>query len=113
MRFLFGNVGQQRDGTRALDGDGELTLVTGTGAGHTAGKDLGALRNELSQLRNILVINAVNLVYTEDANLLLSVYRAEGTCIFVISVHETVQNLSDPKILSVPTKPGVWQGGYR
>ena len=52
--------------------------------GYTSGKDLCSLGNELSELSYILVINAVNLILAEDANLLSSVVLAEcGTLIFV------------------------------
>ena len=41
--FLLSGVGQQRDGTGALDGLGKLTLMLGAVAAHTAGHDLAAL----------------------------------------------------------------------
>lgn len=55
--------------TGTLDGDRQLTLMTGTGAGHTAGQDLGALGNEAAQSGNILVINGFHLVNAEAADL--------------------------------------------
>ncbi len=92
MRSLFclglvAHVGQKSNLTSTLDSGVELVLVLCTGAGNAAGKDLCALGDELSQLRNVLVIDAVNLVRTEDANLLFSVVRTEGTRIIVVSFH--------------------------
>ena len=54
---LIGNIGQQSYLTGTLDGHGQITLMTGTGAGHTAGNDLGALRDILAQTVNVLIIN--------------------------------------------------------
>lgn len=108
---LIANVRKQSNLTGALDSRVQLALVLCTSAGNTTGKDLCTLGNELSQLCNILVINGVDLVYAENANLLFSVHRTEGTRILVVSFHlKKSQNLSDPKIQCVPTKPGVWQG---
>ena len=64
----------------------ELSLVKSTCAGNTSGKDLCSLGNELSELCNILVIDCLNLVLAEDANLLSSVNRAEGA-LSIVSIH--------------------------
>ena len=56
-------------------------------AGYTSGEDLSSLRDELSELSYVLVINTVNLVLTEDANLLSSVHRAERGTLCIISFH--------------------------
>lgn len=107
--FLIAHVREQGNLTGALDSRVQFALVLCTSAGNAAGKDLCTLGNELSQLCNILVINGVDLVYTENANLFLSVHRTEGTRIIVVSFHlKKSQNLSDPKMQCVPTKPGVW-----
>ena len=66
---LFGHVGQQSDGARALDGGGQLTLMLGAGAHHAAGQDLAALAGEAAKFHDILIIDALNLVYAERANL--------------------------------------------
>ena len=107
---LVAYVRKQGNLTCTLDRGVQIALVLCASAGNTTGKDLCTLRNKLSQLCNILVIDGVDLVHTENANLLLSVYGTEGTRILVCSLHETVQNLSDPKIQCVPTEPGAWQG---
>ena len=54
----------------ALDGDSQLTLVSGAGTGSTAGQDLAALGQITTQLGSILVINALNFIHAEAANLL-------------------------------------------
>ena len=56
-------------------------------AGYTSGEDLSSLGNELSELSYVLIINAVNLVLTEDANLLSSVHGAEVGTGRIVSFH--------------------------
>ena len=80
-------VGQKSNLTCALDRSVQLVLMLCAGAGYTAGQDLCALGDELSQLRNVLVIDAVNLVNAEYTDLFLSVYLTEGTRIIVRSFH--------------------------
>ena len=55
--------------TSALDSGLELSLVLSAGAGNTAGKDLSALADELSQLAGFLIIDVIDLVCAEYANL--------------------------------------------
>jgi hypothetical protein len=56
--------------TRALDRDGELSLMSSAYAGHAAGKDLGALGDESAKSHNVLVVNMLYLINTESAYLL-------------------------------------------
>ena len=56
------------------------------GAGYASGKDLCSLGNELSKLRNVLVVDCLNLILTEDANLLSSVHGTEGA-LSIVSIH--------------------------
>ena len=56
-------------------------------AGYTSGEDLSSLGNELSELCYVLVIDAVNLILAEDANLLSSVHRTEGGTLSIVSFH--------------------------
>ena len=58
-----------------------------TSSGYTSGEDLSSLGNELSELSYVLVINTVNLVLAEDANLLSSVHRTEGGTRRIVSFH--------------------------
>ncbi len=46
-------------------------------AANTSGEDLSSLGNKLSELSYILVIDSLNLILTEDANLLSSVAGTE------------------------------------
>ena len=57
------------------------------GAGYTSGEDLSSLGNKLSELSYILIINAVNLVLAEDANLLSSVHGTEVGALSIVSIH--------------------------
>ena len=70
-----------------LDSYGKLTLVKSASAGNTSGKDFSSLRYELSELCNVLVINSLNLILAEDANLLSSVHRTEGGALGIVSIH--------------------------
>ena len=84
--LLVGNVGEKCHLASSLDSYRKLSLMKSAVAGNTSGEDLSSLGNELSELSNILVINLGYLVLTEDANLLSSVHRAEGT-LCIVSIH--------------------------
>jgi hypothetical protein len=56
--------------TSTLDGDGQCALMVSAGAGHTAGNDLSTLRDVLTQTGHVLVIDGVDAIDTEAANLL-------------------------------------------
>ena len=85
--LLVGNVGEKCHLACSLNSYGELSLVKSAGAGNTSGEDFCSLGNELSELCNILVINVVNLILAEDANLLSSVHRTEGGTLSIVSFH--------------------------
>ena len=85
--LLVGNIGKKCHLTCSLDSGGELSLVKSAGAGYTSGEDLCSLGNELSELSNVLVINSLNLVLAEDANLLSSVVLTEGGALRIVSLH--------------------------
>ena len=57
MKNLVCYVGQQGDLTGALDGDRELTLMSGAGTGCTAGQDLAALGQVTAELRSVFEID--------------------------------------------------------
>ena len=61
--------GQQRDGTGALDGLAQLTLMLGAVAAHPAGQDLAALVGEAAQTVDVLVVDVLDLIHTEAAHL--------------------------------------------
>ena len=61
--------------------------MKGTVAGNTSGEDLSSLGNKFSKLSYVLVINTVNLVLTEDANLLSSVHGSEVGALCIVSIH--------------------------
>ena len=84
---LVGYVGKKCHLACSLDSYGELSLVKSAGAGNTSGENLRTLGDELSELCDILVIDAVNLVLAEDANLLSSVHRTEGRALSIVSIH--------------------------
>ena len=67
--FLLYRVGQQRDGTGALDGLGQLALMLGAVAGHTAGQDFAALVDVAVQTAGVLIIDIFDLADAEVAHL--------------------------------------------
>ena len=60
------------------------------GAGHAAGNDLGTLAHILAQAGQILVINVVNAVNAEAANLLAATMHGTGR---TIHSHDPVTSL--------------------
>ena len=75
---LVADVGHQSNVTSTLDGDGQCALMVSAGAGHTAGNDLSTLRDVLTQTGNVLVIDGVDTIDTEAANLLAA--ATHGAC---------------------------------
>src|SRR6476660_3465277 len=61
--------GQERDVARPLDGQGELALVLGAGAEHPARQDLAPLGHEPGEELHVLVVDVVDLVRAELADL--------------------------------------------
>src|ERR1700750_1109396 len=64
-------VGQQRDLTRVLHRDGDVTLVLHAVAGDPARTDLATVGDELAEQRGVLVVDVGHLVLAELADLLL------------------------------------------
>ena len=64
-----GHKWQQADRPCPLDGGRKFLLVLGARTGNAAGKNLSALADELSQLAGFLIIDIVDIVCAEYANL--------------------------------------------
>ena len=60
-----------------LNCGGKLSLMLSAGAGNASGKNLGSFGKVSSQLKSILVIDMLNFICTEGANL-LSLLGSEG-----------------------------------
>ena len=75
--------GQQRDGTGALDGLAQLTLMLGAVAAHPAGQDLAALVGEAAQTVDVLVVDVLDLIHTEAAHLPAGATASPGTRRFI------------------------------
>lgn len=88
--------------TCALDGGGQSSLVTGTGAGHTAGKDLCALGSILAELSNILIVDGFSLLYAEAANL---------SAALAVSAHRTLGAFGTLRSLGALGSFGLCLGG--
>ena len=84
---LVGYVGKKCHLASSLDSYSELSLVKSAVAGYTSGEDLSSLRDELSDLSYVLVIDLADLVLAEDANLLSSVVLAECGTLSIVSIH--------------------------
>jgi hypothetical protein len=63
----LGDVGQQRELTRTLDGASDLTLMTAAGAGDPPGADLAPFGDEPTERPDVLVVDPVDLVATVRA----------------------------------------------
>ena len=85
--ILVGYVGEKCHLSCSLDSYVELSLVKSASTGYTSGEDLSSLRDELSELCYVLIINTVNLVLAEDANLLSSVHGTEVGAGRIVSFH--------------------------
>src|SRR5712691_248861 len=68
---LVGGVGEQGDVAGALERDREPPLVTRTGSGDATRKDLASLADEAAQARDLLVVDEMDLLHTEVADLLV------------------------------------------
>jgi hypothetical protein len=63
------HVGEDGDRPRALDRMRELALVASTTARDTPGNDLSAFRHEVAEATDVLVVDEVDLVRAEFADL--------------------------------------------
>ena len=86
---LVRGVGHESDGSRALDGGRELALMLCTGTGHAAGKDLTALAGETAKTGNVLIIDMLDLIYAERADLPARL-AATGTAYAIASIFRHV-----------------------
>ena len=84
---LVGNVGKKSHLTSSLNCNGELSLVKSAVAAYTSGENLCSLRDELSELCDILVVDVSNLILAEDTNLLSSVVLTVCGTLSIVSIH--------------------------
>jgi hypothetical protein len=76
--------------TSALDSNGQLALMESASAGDAAGNDFGTLADVFAQAGQILVINAVDAINAEAANLFAAaMHRTRRT----IHSHDPVTSL--------------------
>ena len=83
--FSIGIGDNRSDLTSLLDGLGQLTLMHGAGAGGPAGQDLGPLRQETAQLGRVLIVDVLDLVHAEGAD--LAALPAAGRSLSIAMVH--------------------------
>ena len=69
VKLWSGGEGQQRDLARALDRDGQAALMARAGAGLAPRLDLAALGDVAPQLVRLLVVDVLDLVDAESADL--------------------------------------------
>ena len=85
---LVADIRQQAKMTGALDRNGQLALMTRTGAGHTAGNDLCTFAEVSSQTRDILIIDRAELIDAERAYFFSAFSAAgAGTSVFSLESH--------------------------
>ena len=65
----FGGLGEQGHRARAADGTGELPLMPGAAPRDATRGDLAALRDEVAEPANILVVDEADAIDAELANL--------------------------------------------
>src|ERR1043165_8825788 len=80
---LVRHVRDKRDLPRALDGDLQLPLVHRAGARDAARQNLAALRHERAQELHVLVVDVVDLVRAELADLAAPEHRTALAALFV------------------------------
>ena len=71
-----GDVGKKGHESGSLDGLGEHSLMLGAGAGDPSGSDLSGRRDVLLEKIDILVVDVIDMVLREVANLFLGFYSA-------------------------------------
>lgn len=74
-------VRKKSDHARALDCNGKLTLMKRAATGNAAGQNLSSLGDELSQAESILIIDVLDLVRAEGANLLAAAGSGLGCAV--------------------------------
>jgi hypothetical protein len=89
---LFARVGKQRHNTRALDGSGQLTLMTGTGSGYATGQYLRPIGNEPVESGKVFVINGFNFIHAEGTNFSATFAVVRSSVVSVVSVASIVSH---------------------
>jgi hypothetical protein len=80
---------EQRDLPGLFDGQGQLALMLGTGAGDPSGNDFPPFRDELFQGFGVFVINGHVIVHAEPANFAALVKSVFGTTsLGLVSIHD-------------------------
>ena len=71
LRFseLVRSIGQQSQMTSSLDRLGQLALMHSAGTRHAAGQDLGPVADIFAQLSSVFIVDVLDFVHTELANL--------------------------------------------
>ena len=64
----------------ALDRNGQLTLMCGAGAGNAAGQDLSPLGHIAAKSCDILIVDILDLIYTEAAYLATASVTHRSVC---------------------------------
>ena len=83
------DVGQQCNLTGTLDGDCELALMSRACSGHSAGKDLSSLGDELAELSRILVIDDCISLCAEGADFPAALLTVVGLALRTLGVFLT------------------------
>ena len=72
MNFLVADVGDECHVACSLYSNGQLALMKSAGAGDSSGKDLGTLAYALLKSGNVLIVDMIDLIGAELADLSVS-----------------------------------------
>ena len=85
QRIPLLNFGEKTHEAGVLDRHGELTLMFGTGAGDGTRGDLAVGRDESLKGFHIFVVNVLDVVLREEANLATGVHFLKSHCLEFLS----------------------------
>src|ERR1700694_817008 len=111
MSVLFGRVREQGDRSRALEGSRERTLVAGAGACNPSRQDLAAVAHKAAEARDLLVIDVVDLLDAEAADLAVLALRPPSRAVTWWAVY-CHGSLLERDLVRVDIARRVVRGGY-
>ena len=83
LRQSIAGVRKQSQVSCSLDCFSQLTLMFRASTGNSSGKNLGTFGNETSQFSGIFIIDRLNFVHAELANLFLR-FSSSGSSVFKV-----------------------------
>src|SRR3954454_10245984 len=103
-------VGQQRHLATVLDRHGDIALVLAAVAGHPPGADLAAVGDVLAQQGRVFVVDEVDLVLAENADLALRLAKRWLRHGKVLLLRESFARKLERRLVGEPTAGGRGRG---